>query len=304
AWYEKHGTTGMLADPGHQLDWPDKAKTVRASGVTDGPYMEAKEVLAGYSLLEVAGIDEAVEIARTWPGIDRGWIVMEGGPVMAQYAPGRLQREAAGEQFAFGRVGGQLECPLVRRAGLLQVPEIGEQLGPHGVEQPVAVEVTGQRLDLGQRGPRAEHEPGGDGAVEPHDRGRLQHRQPVIQPPDPAPGARGCRRAVGRGRGPPRWRPGSGRAQAGASPSPGRAAGWPRRSAPGPTGSGPGLPAGPVGPSRRTAWRRGTRAAASAPAVPAPPARPASKHAAAGSAPPPEPRGRGAPGCAPRWPDS
>jgi hypothetical protein len=36
AWYEKHATTGQLADPGHQLDWPDKAKTIRASGVTDG----------------------------------------------------------------------------------------------------------------------------------------------------------------------------------------------------------------------------------------------------------------------------
>jgi hypothetical protein len=84
AWYEKHATTGKLADPGHQLDWPDKAKTARASGVTDGPYMEAKEVLGGYSVLETAGIDEAVQIAQTWPGVDRGWIVIEVRPVMAQ----------------------------------------------------------------------------------------------------------------------------------------------------------------------------------------------------------------------------
>jgi hypothetical protein len=46
--------------------------------------MEAKEVLAGYSLLEVADIDEAVEIAKTWPGVDRGLVVMEVRPVMAQ----------------------------------------------------------------------------------------------------------------------------------------------------------------------------------------------------------------------------
>jgi hypothetical protein len=46
--------------------------------------MEAKEVLGGYSVLETADIDEAVEIARTWPGIDRGWITMEVRPVMAQ----------------------------------------------------------------------------------------------------------------------------------------------------------------------------------------------------------------------------
>ncbi len=84
AWYEKYGLSGQLADAGHQLDWPDKAKTVRASGVTDGPFMEAKEVLGGYSLLETASIDEAVEIAKTWPGVDQGWITMEIRPVMAQ----------------------------------------------------------------------------------------------------------------------------------------------------------------------------------------------------------------------------
>jgi len=84
AWYEKHAGTGKLADPGHQLDWPDKAKTVRAGGVTDGPFMESKEVLAGYSLLETATIEEAVEMARSWPGVGSGWIVMEVRPVMAQ----------------------------------------------------------------------------------------------------------------------------------------------------------------------------------------------------------------------------
>jgi len=84
AWYEKYGAVGALADPGYQLDWPDKAKTIRAGGVTDGPFMEAKEVLGGYSLLETATIDEAVEIGRTWPGVDRGWIAIEIRPVMAQ----------------------------------------------------------------------------------------------------------------------------------------------------------------------------------------------------------------------------
>jgi hypothetical protein len=84
AWYEKHAVSGKLADAGHQLDWPHTAKTVRASGVTDGPYIESKEVLAGYSLLETGSIEEAVDIAKTWPGVDRGWIVMEVRPVMAQ----------------------------------------------------------------------------------------------------------------------------------------------------------------------------------------------------------------------------
>ncbi len=84
AWYEKHAGSGALADSGYQLDGPQTARTVRAGGVTDGPYIESKEVLAGYSLLETGSIDEAVAIASTWPGVDRGWIAMEIRPVMAQ----------------------------------------------------------------------------------------------------------------------------------------------------------------------------------------------------------------------------
>jgi len=84
AWYEKHGASGKLADPGYQLDMPYTAKTVRASGVTDGPYIEAKEVLGGYSLLEADDIGEAVDLAKSWPGVDSGLIVMEVRPVMAQ----------------------------------------------------------------------------------------------------------------------------------------------------------------------------------------------------------------------------
>ncbi|MBO0769821.1 MAG: hypothetical protein J2P35_00015 [Actinobacteria bacterium] len=84
AWYEKQGGTGKLADAGYQLDTPATAKTVRASGVTDGPFMESKEVLGGYSLLETDTIEEAVELAKSWPGVDRGWITMEVRPVMAQ----------------------------------------------------------------------------------------------------------------------------------------------------------------------------------------------------------------------------
>jgi hypothetical protein len=81
AWYEKYGSAGKLADSGYQLGSVDKVKTVRAGGVIDGP---SKEVLGGYSLLETDTIDEAVEISKTWPGVDRGWIIMEVRPVMQQ----------------------------------------------------------------------------------------------------------------------------------------------------------------------------------------------------------------------------
>jgi len=63
AWYEKYGAAGKLADPGHQLDRPETARTIRASGVTDGPYIEAKEVLAGYSVLEVSAVSSPARTA-------------------------------------------------------------------------------------------------------------------------------------------------------------------------------------------------------------------------------------------------
>ncbi len=80
AWYEKWGASGKL-DSGHQLQDAASAKTIRAGAVTDGPFMETKEVLGGYSVIEADSIDEAVEISKTWPGVDRGWITMEVRPV-------------------------------------------------------------------------------------------------------------------------------------------------------------------------------------------------------------------------------
>jgi hypothetical protein len=81
AWYEKWGATGRL-DGGHQLAAPASAKTVRAASVTDGPFIETKEALGGYSVIEADSIDDAVEVAKTWPGVDRGWITVEVRPVI------------------------------------------------------------------------------------------------------------------------------------------------------------------------------------------------------------------------------
>jgi hypothetical protein len=82
AWYEKHGGTSKLPDGGQQLQGPETARTVRSTGVTDGPFMESKEVLGGYSVLETDSYDEAVEISKTWPGVDRGLMTVELRPVV------------------------------------------------------------------------------------------------------------------------------------------------------------------------------------------------------------------------------
>jgi hypothetical protein len=53
---------------GERLAWPEKAKIVRADGksapvVSDGPYAEAKEQLAGYQIFDVESQERAIEIA-------------------------------------------------------------------------------------------------------------------------------------------------------------------------------------------------------------------------------------------------
>ncbi|MEW2359461.1 YciI family protein [Spirillospora sp. NPDC029432] len=50
----------------------EAATTVRLDGsadavVTDGPFVEGKEVVSGYAEIEVADLDQALAIARTWP---------------------------------------------------------------------------------------------------------------------------------------------------------------------------------------------------------------------------------------------
>lgn len=56
---------GVLADPGAALAPGDAARTLRygADGqavVTDGPFAESKEQMAGYMILECEDLDEAV----------------------------------------------------------------------------------------------------------------------------------------------------------------------------------------------------------------------------------------------------
>jgi hypothetical protein len=53
---------------GAALAWPEAAKVVRSDGksaalVTDGPYAETKEQLAGYQMIEVDSMERAIEIA-------------------------------------------------------------------------------------------------------------------------------------------------------------------------------------------------------------------------------------------------
>jgi hypothetical protein len=65
--------------------------------------------------------------------------------------------------------------------------EPGQQAGPQRVEQPVAVQLGSERLDLRQCGLRTLEVAGRHGPVEQHHRGRGQLLEPVVQHADLAP---------------------------------------------------------------------------------------------------------------------
>jgi hypothetical protein len=50
--------------------------------ITDGPFLEAKEFLAGYCVIDVDGIDRATEIAQRWP--DARYCAMEIRPIIME----------------------------------------------------------------------------------------------------------------------------------------------------------------------------------------------------------------------------
>ena len=71
-WFGKYGEK---VAGGEELDYPRTVKTLRpgrqADGVTvvDGPYVESKEFLGGFVILDAAGWDEALAIASEWPSL-------------------------------------------------------------------------------------------------------------------------------------------------------------------------------------------------------------------------------------------
>ena len=67
-WWEKHTRSGALKG-GEQLQPARTATTVRPAdgSVTDGPFIEAKESIGGFALVDVPDLDAAIAMAKTWP---------------------------------------------------------------------------------------------------------------------------------------------------------------------------------------------------------------------------------------------
>jgi hypothetical protein len=78
---EKNGTAILN---GNALQSVSTATTVRPDGkngfaVTDGPFVETKEALGGYYLVEAADLDEAIAMAKQVPVLNGG---LEVRPIM------------------------------------------------------------------------------------------------------------------------------------------------------------------------------------------------------------------------------
>ena len=67
AFNERHRPTGVVT-AGEALQPTFAAKSIQPDAtVTDGPFVETKEALGGYYLLEAADLDEAIALAKQVP---------------------------------------------------------------------------------------------------------------------------------------------------------------------------------------------------------------------------------------------
>ena len=70
-WFEKYSRAGKIVG-GEQLQGYKSVTTVKSQNdkrvVTDGPFIESKEVIGGFAVIDVKDHAEALEMAKAWPG--------------------------------------------------------------------------------------------------------------------------------------------------------------------------------------------------------------------------------------------
>ncbi len=70
-WFEKYSRAGKIVG-GEQLQGYKSVTTVRSDKggeriLTDGPFIESKEVIGGFAVVNVNDLAEAQEMAKSWP---------------------------------------------------------------------------------------------------------------------------------------------------------------------------------------------------------------------------------------------
>jgi hypothetical protein len=70
AWIGDALKKGWMLEPGDALTL--EGRVVKAKVVTDGPFVESKEIVGGYSIVQADTIDAAAKLAKGCPGLDIG----------------------------------------------------------------------------------------------------------------------------------------------------------------------------------------------------------------------------------------
>jgi hypothetical protein len=87
-WFGAHAD--KISDSGAELEPVTTATTVSHGGgspvVADGPFSEAKEVIGGFSVLDVEDLDAAIAIVKTWPMLDLPGTSVEIRPMVVDYS--------------------------------------------------------------------------------------------------------------------------------------------------------------------------------------------------------------------------
>jgi len=89
AWFGQNAAA--FADPGAELLGSETATTVRSGEegtpvVVDGPFLEAKENIGGFSIIDVPDIDAAIALVKSWPSLEFPGVAIEIRPMVEDYS--------------------------------------------------------------------------------------------------------------------------------------------------------------------------------------------------------------------------
>ena len=85
-WFQENAA--VFADTGAELlgSRPPRPSRRRRGVVVDGPFNEAKEVIGGFSVIDVPDMDAAIAIAKTWPQLGFPGVAIEIRPMVEDYS--------------------------------------------------------------------------------------------------------------------------------------------------------------------------------------------------------------------------
>jgi hypothetical protein len=88
--YEWFQENAEVLEGGAELLGIETATTVKHGDdgplVVDGPFNEAKEVVGGFTVLDVKDLDQAVAVTRTWPMLEQPGVAVEIRPMVEDYS--------------------------------------------------------------------------------------------------------------------------------------------------------------------------------------------------------------------------